>query len=334
MSSNELSLTQQILVCQQIAQLVRADLPIAGELSRATKGTSKATQNAARIVDDRVSAGESLRGALAGEDTRHSRILGACIEAGERAGCLEETLENWVGFHLDNDRWNRALRNAMLYPITLVVVMLASLGFTIWQLVPEYKETYLLFDQRLPGWLATIVSTRQYTPWLLLILAVLAILPLLLWYRRRWLLDWEGLPREQVVKLRLQSLAAELAERLLKSGQPLADVGDLCSTAVGVQAQVPAQQLFSRQKLIPGLSRETSVLLSSLHAGILPRAEVEQHLHAVAEYLKRAAEQRSIRQVRWLPMLVALSVGVVAGLTYVFLIYLPWILLMRRIVSP
>ena len=79
---------------------------------------------------------------------------------------------------------------------------------------------------------------------------------------------------------------------------------------------------------------ETSLLLASLHAGIVSPAEAERDLLCVAQHLHERAEALAARATRWLPMLVALSVGFLTILTYVFLIYLPWILLLQRVVEP
>ena len=66
----------------------------------------------------------------------------------------------------------------------------------------------------------------------------------------------------------------------------------------------------------------------------MDRIETSQHLSSLAHLQRHQADQISLRQARWLPMLVALVVGLLTIMTYVFLIYLPWLLLLKQIALP
>ncbi len=336
MSQTPLNPRQQLALCQQIARLVHAKLPLVGELSRTAAECEPELAQAAQQVEDKLASGASLADALVGDQSRDSQILAACIQAGERSSTLDRTLQSWSEMYVANARSNRAMRTAMLYPCLLMLVTWLSLGFVIWKLIPEYRQTYVLFSQEMPGWLEAIVWVRERMGWLMILLLVLMFLPIFLWFWRRRGMDAQGIPRDPVQRLRLQSLAADLAGYLVAGGVPLTELVPLCTRAMHAD-QASVQTAFERlrnQQPVEPLPREVSMLLASLHAGLMKQENVAQQLHAVADHLRQSAELMATRNVRWAPMLVALIVGTLTILTYVLLIYLPWIALMTKIVTP
>ena len=335
MPDSPLNFQQQLLLCQQVAKLVRAKLPLAGELARSTQHASRKLADSAQAVEQEIAGGKSLASALAGDASRNSRILSACVEAGERAHTLDRTLESWAAMHLANARSSKAMRSAMIYPSILIVVTLLSLSFLIWHLIPEYRVTYMLFSQQLPSWLAFIVRIREQMGPVIFLLVLLMLLPLVVWFWRRRSFDAHGIPREAARRLRLQALASDLSSDMLLADLPLTEVVDLSTRAMHAK-QSDVEQAFDRlkhQQLIVPLPRESSLLLASLHAGLIDRNEAAGHLRAVAKHLRQNADLTATRSARWLPMLIALIVGGITILTYLFLIYLPWIALLTRIVD-
>ncbi|MCA9159433.1 MAG: type II secretion system F family protein [Planctomycetales bacterium] len=330
-----MTLPEKLAVCQQVARLVRSKLPLAGELARSAKHASSAAK-AARSVDEQLMAGKSLSDALAGEPTRDSRVLAACIEVGEQSGSLEKTLEVWTEYHLACSRYARTLRGALLYPVLLIIVMLCSLGFVVWVLIPEYQQTYAQFDAQLPSWLSALVSIRAQMRWLMVGLVLAAVVPLLWWARRRRSFDRWGQPRERAARAQSQALATELLQIGVGAGVPLSRLIPYSVQASGGQRSSGEQALagLRRQQPIPQLCRETTLLMASLHGGLISAKETAEHLKEVASFLRQQADDSAASAARWLPMFVALVVGGLTLLTYVCLIYLPWILLLQRIATP
>lgn len=336
MTTSELDLQQQLVVCQQIAKLVRARLPLAGELGQSSVQTSAKVRESLQTIDDRLASGQSLASAVASGDDPNSRVLAACIESGELSGSLDHSLESWAAMHIANHKASRAMRNALVYPLCLILVTLCSLSFVIWILIPQYRETYTLFDQQMPAWLSAIVWAREHI-WLPIACMLLsASLPLIYWFWRRRRTDASGQPLEPSKQLRLQALASDAAARLLSAGVPLNRIAFLATRAGGAASR-DAEQAFERlvrQATIVPIARESSMLLSSVHAGLLTPQDAAEKLRVVAGHLRDLAQQHATRQARWIPMLVAVTVGCLTILTYVFLIYLPWVWLMQKIVAP
>ncbi len=330
----QLQLSDRLALCEQVARLARARLPISGELSRSVR-TARLRATATQ-VDDQLQAGKSLAQTLASDHSRDSRILAACIEAGESSGRLDRTLEAWTAMHLSNSQATQSLRASMLYPLTLIVVALCSLGFVIWTLIPEYKTTYELFDRDMPLWLAMLTRVHAYFWWLIGGLAIFAVMPLVVWTIRRRRFDAMGQPLDRAQRFQLQALAADIASLLLAKELPLMQVVKMSVAATGASDSYTAtayEKLQLRGNVEP-LGREATLLLTAIHTGIMDRPQVVKLMAALASFQRQRAKDHSQRQVRWLPMMVALVVGLLTILTYVFLIYLPWLLLLKQIISP
>lgn len=334
MTQIQIQLAERLALCKQVARLARARLPISGELSKQLN-SSKKLRRSATAVDAQLQSGKSLAQVLASDDSRDSRILSACIQAGEISGHLDRTLEAWTSMHMANSKSTKSLRAAMLYPLMLIAVTLASLGFVTHSLIPEYRNTYRLFDRDMPLWLDLITRVREHYWWLIIVLAILSIAPLVIWAIRRRHFDSMGLPIDRAPRLRLQGLASELASHMIDSSIPLNQVVPLSVAATGAKAENSAaafEDLRNRTMIEP-LGRESSLLLTLLHNGVMDRNEASQNLANLGQHLQQQADQVSQRQVRWLPMLIALVVGLLTILTYVFLIYLPWLLMLKQIVD-
>ncbi len=335
-NKRELSLEDRLAVCEQVARLVKAQLPIAGELSKIANGMSGSSAELAKSVDSELAQGKQLSDILAGDASSESRVLAACITAGEASDCLDHALHCWSSMHLANQRATQRLRSAMVYPTALIFITVASLVYVIWSLIPEYRVTYALFDQDLPAWLSAIVWLRDRVGFVLLAIVLLASLIAALWTWRKQRNKTHSTSHGSAADLRLQALASEVAAMMLKAQVALNRTSHTSAAAAGgTEEEIEnAFEKIRNQKPAHPLNRESSMLMSALHAGLIPVAEVAQELLHLASHFRESADIESARRARWLPMLVALCVGTVTILTYACLIYLPWIWLLQKIVSP
>lgn len=224
----------------------------------------------------------------------------------------------------------------MVYPMVLIVIMFISISLTAWNLIPEIQATYALFQHETPNWLLMLATLREHFFWLILAMCLATLLPIAVWFWRRGSVDSTGLPRLPEKRLRLQSLASRLASIQIAGSLPLSEVVPRCLTAMGVD-QTKSTQAFedlqARRTLEP-LPVETSMLLGSLHGGIIDRDRAIELLDVVSDQFEYQAEVAGGRDARWLPALVAVIVFVVTVATYGLLVYLPWIQLMHRIGQP
>lgn len=331
------TLAEKLAVCEQVAKLVRARLPIGKELRQSLSSSNTPTRKLAEQIEQDVQSGKKWSDTLVAGRDRESRVLAACIEAGESSDRLAESLQAWTAMHIANSKAKQNFRSALLYPFLLVLLMVIALTMVAWSLIPEYRETYRLFNQNLPRWLEAIVVVGE-SPLLLTLFLVLFVsvpLAILYWMRRR-----RGLSRanrdKHAKSLRQQALATHLAALLAGSKVALEKITHLSLRTLGAtdeESQLGWQQV--QQKQTPSLMpKETSLILGSAHAGLLSPEESAQHLKEVSQNLQQSAEQLDDAHRRWFPMLIALLVGSATILSYVFLIFLPWIWLLETISLP
>ena len=123
---------------------------------------------------------------------------------------------------------------------------------------------------------------------------------------------------------------------LIANQTPLMQAVPLSVAATGSSEahEASAFEKIQKRAIIEPLGRESTLLLASLFAGIMDGNEASEHLASLGTHLQQQADQDAQRQVRWLPMLIALVVGLLTISTYLLLIYLPWLLLLKQMISP
>ncbi|MFO0942230.1 MAG: type II secretion system F family protein [Pirellulales bacterium] len=334
-STAKLTLDQQIAVCVQIAQIAGTKLPIEQQLAQLAELNGGKLSDSASIVQQRLLQGRSLSDSLKGTDSNQSRILAACVEAGQVSNRLDNALQHWTAMHIANAQSSKRLGAAMVYPSMLIAILLLSIGFTAWHLIPEIHATYQQFEMSLPQWLSLLVWTRQHFFALMSLITIATILPLAGWFLRRFRKDSFGLPKLAAPRLRLQALATSLSQMQLAASRPISESLPRSMSAMGLSQEL-ADSAFNnlqKQQALHPLPTETSLLLSSLYAGVIDQAKAVELLGRISTQLNFQADAMSLRESRWLPMMVSIVVCIVTVATYVLLVYLPWVELLLRIVQ-
>jgi Type II secretion system (T2SS), protein F len=328
-----LSLQQQLSLCQQIAQLTKAKLPLEAHL---TTGSQQPTATVAGAVQQQLASGKSLADVLAGQSTPHSISLAACIRVGEATGKLDRALESWTELHIANAQSSKRLRSSMLYPLLLIIIMFVSICFSFWTLIPGIDQSFQLFRIPVPQWLQAMIWLRANFAVLLLAMALATFGPLSWWWWKRSGNDELGVTRNAAKRLRLQSLSTQLAVLQLEAGRPLAEVLPRCLACMGLPETMSADAFdrFRRQEPLVPLPAEFLLLLGSLYAGLIRPEKLVELLTIVTDQLKYQADLVSQRESNWLPMYVAIIVSLVTLLAYGILVYLPWLELLQSISQP
>ncbi len=334
MASPSLTLQQQVALCQQIARITQAKLPLADQLDAMVELSGPEIAQASQQVRQSLLEGKSLTDALVKDDSPDSRILSACLSVGQSSNCLDKTLEHWTSMHIANRRSCLALRAAMLYPSALILIALIAVGWTAWSLIPEIEKTYQQFEIQEPIWLSWIFATRQHFGWLIAGMILLMAAPLLYWQWRRSRTDQHGVPRSSAKRFRLQALASRLASLQVAADQPLSEALPLCAAALGTPRE-ESQKAFQELRLhrpLGAMPVETTMVLASLHCGIITSDQAVVHCDQIGQFLDQQAELLDQQECRWLPVLVALVVAALTLIVYGLLVYLPWVALLTKVV--
>ena len=333
-----LSLSQQLELSRELARLVRARLPLETALAQLSREDQSDRGRAATEVNEQLTSGKPLAQALASGASRSSQMLAAAIELGQSHGRLDEALESWTSLYASLGRMQQRLLVASVYPILLMLLTIVSLTLTAWHLIPHYENAFLILADEPPVWLGALSWVKRHLVLLVAALVLAVCTPLIAWWLRRRGVTSSGVYRDKASRAYLHAHVARLALVAVRSGQAIVDLLPMLERAAGLPLKVAESRLgasaLERSRLSGVLlGRETTMILSSLESGLLSPEKGETLLESVATQTKRYADEQADRQTRWLPIFVALIVGTVTVLTYVALIYGPWVILFYEIVD-
>lgn len=133
----------KVLFSRQLATLINAGLPLVQSL----RNVAGQTQNKIlkviinQIITD-VEGGTAFSAALSKYPTVFSRVFISMVAAGEVSGTLDKSLERLANQQEKDDEILRKVRGAMIYPIVVLLVMVAVVGFMIVKVLPAVEVMY------------------------------------------------------------------------------------------------------------------------------------------------------------------------------------------------
>jgi type IV pilus assembly protein PilC len=159
---------------QQFVTLIRAGLPILKSLDLlATRLTDEKLSPVITAVRDEVRIGTSLSDAFSKQGI-FPPIYISSILAGEKSGSLVDVLDRYVTYQRRNLAVKKKLIGALIYPMLLIVLVIALVGFLVAYVVPQFSALYSSMDAKLPTLTVYLISigtaARDY---ILLLIAVL-----------------------------------------------------------------------------------------------------------------------------------------------------------------
>lgn len=233
----------KVLFSRQLATLINAGLPLVQSLrSVGQQTTSKPLKVVINQIISDVEAGSTLSNAMAKHPDVFNRVYISLISAGEASGTLDKALERLALQQEKDADLISKVRGALIYPIIVLLVMVAVVGFMIVKVLPQVKTLY----DGLPG---------AHLPILTRILlglsgffihfwwAVLIALGLAVFFTTRWARTGPG--REVIDKLKMRAWPigqlftkmymarfARTGATLVASGVPLIQVLEITGDAV------------------------------------------------------------------------------------------------------
>lgn len=138
-------------LCQQLKLLLQAGVEL-GEglyLLREQAGESSDREMFSRMAD-RVSMGEPLAAALAGEEC-FPHYFTALVEVGEQTGRTEQALEALSRYYSRRHDLITQVRSSLTYPAILLVLMCAVVFVLLTQVLPVFEEVYATLGGQLTG---------------------------------------------------------------------------------------------------------------------------------------------------------------------------------------
>jgi len=203
-----LSPAELALVTRQLASLSQSGLPLEEALLAVSQQNDQPrTKSILLGVRSKVMEGHTLADGLASFPQAFPDLYRATVAAGEQSGHLDVVLERLADYTETRHELKQQIRNAMIYPIALVVMAIAIISFMLATVVPKIVNVFANTNAELPGLTRALIAASDFlrNNWLLLIIAVGAAI-----YAAWWLLQREG-PRRRYHRM---LLALPLTSRL------------------------------------------------------------------------------------------------------------------------
>jgi type IV pilus assembly protein PilC len=147
---------------QQFLTLIRAGLPILGSLEMLARNQKNAFFSAQlEDVAHRVKTGEPLSLAFEAQGG-FPLMFTTTLLAGERSGTLQEVLERYVSFQRISLTFRKKLITSLIYPIVLLVLVLALVTFMFAYVVPQFALLYDQLGSKLPAMTVVLLNFSRW----------------------------------------------------------------------------------------------------------------------------------------------------------------------------
>lgn len=140
---NRVKIKDKVIFSRQLSTLINAGLPLVQSLRTVNQqSTSKPLKVViGKIIAD-VEAGSTLSAAMARHPQVFNRVYISLVAAGETSGTLDKALERLaIQQEKDADLISK-VRGAMVYPVIVLLVMVAVVGFMLVKVLPQVQILY------------------------------------------------------------------------------------------------------------------------------------------------------------------------------------------------
>lgn len=146
-----LSASELALITRQLATLSQSGLPLEEALHAVgQQNDNPRTKSILLGVRSRVMEGHTLADGLADFPAAFPELYRATVAAGEQSGHLDAVLERLAEFTESRQALQQQVRNALIYPIALVVTAIGIISFMLAYVVPKVVTIFENYDQELP----------------------------------------------------------------------------------------------------------------------------------------------------------------------------------------
>ena len=148
---------------RQLSTLQDAGLPILRSLrileGQAKPGPLKASLMG--VIED-VESGNTLSEAMAKQPKAFDNLYVNMVKAGEAGGALEVILQRLAEFKEKAQSLKRKVQGAMVYPVAVITVATAIVGFIMYWIIPKFKEIFEDFGVELPDITITLIAISDW----------------------------------------------------------------------------------------------------------------------------------------------------------------------------
>jgi type IV pilus assembly protein PilC len=159
----KISTKQLCTFTRQLSTLQDAGLPILRSL-RILEGQCKpgVLKNALSEVVDDIESGQTLSEAFSKHPKAFDRLYCNMIKAGEAGGALEAILQRLADFKEKSQTLKRRIKSAMVYPMVVITVATAIVGFILYFIIPKFEAIFKDFGVDLPKMTIYLIKASNF----------------------------------------------------------------------------------------------------------------------------------------------------------------------------
>lgn len=318
------------VLCKQFSTMLEAGIPIVRCLDILSKQLSnRVLRRLFAEMYAEVRTGRTLTEALARRSQYFPSLFISMIEAGETSGTLDVVLNNLAQHYEKDYKLRQKVKNAMTYPVIVLIVAVAVVYFLLTVVVPTFISIFNRGDMVLPLPTRMLLSlsdfATRYGIMVLLCIILMAFVLYIAFSRGKGRLKWHEFLLKMpvmgtVITYMISSRFSATLGILLRTGIPLVQALDIVKKVVGNEvAQKGLQQVQNMARMGGGISTplEQLKLFPPMLIQMLKIGEesgtLDEMLLKTAEFYEDELEASLVRLTTLLePMLIVLLGGVVA----------------------
>lgn len=232
----------RVMFTRQLATLIGAGLPLAQSLHTVTEQTAnKQLQSVIQEITVSVEGGKSLSESFGKHPKVFNEVFISLISAGEMSGTLDEALRRIANQQEKDAAVAGKIKGALTYPLIVLVVIGAVMGFMLFTVVPQVEKLYDDLGKPLPWLTQIMVDASSFLAqfwWLVLIGLGIGV-----YFFIQYLKTENGIKFADTFKLRVPLFGkmfqklymarfARTGQTLLSSGVSMLDMMKITSNAI------------------------------------------------------------------------------------------------------
>ncbi len=333
------SLKELTLVTRQLAAMIGAGIP----LPSALKAISSQLQNkyfkqVLESITDDVEAGMKFSESLKGHPDVFPALYISMVEAGETTGELDLMLRRWAFAAEKVLALRRKVRNAMIYPVLVLVMAIGIFIFLLVKVVPTFTKIFLESGVELPALTQFVIALSDFVRTRIL-LAFIAIVSFFVAFRvalgfSRFRYMWDGFKLRiplfgTLIKKTAVARFARTLSTMLKSGVNILDGLEIVAKTSGnkviERGLMEARDRIARGEMLSDALRDNPVypplVIEMISAGE-KTGGLDEMLEKVAEFYEEEVDAAVEALTTMIEPLMLLIIGAMVG-TIVVALYLP-----------
>lgn len=301
----------RVLFSRQLSTLINAGLPLLQSLRSVNDQTTNKPLKAVitEIITD-IESGSALAVAMAKHPKVFNRVYLSMIAAGETSGTLDGALDRLAMQQEKDADLMGKIRGAMIYPIIVLIVMLAVLGFMLIKVLPQVQQLYagLPGGAKLPLITRLLLSISHFIInqwWIALIIVIVLVVVGIRWIKTstgKGIFDSFKMKAWPVGPLFMKMYMARFARTgstLISSGVPLIQMLEITSDAVD-NVHIKASINKATDKVKGGKSLADSLQNDPNFLDLVPNmlkigeqsGAMEQMLTKTADYFEKEVDNQ------------------------------------------